>query len=447
MKILLHFLVFLVLAAGLSVVLAAEPKEAADPKVDHYTCPMHLSVHLHDPKAKCPICAMDLVPVLKRGAAVAGGTNEPNHPENAATTAPDGSEFEVPRERQQQFGVTYAKAVRIPLRDTIRAVGTVAANRARLFEFVARVEGYVQTLNVASAGEPVEEGQALLTLYSPDLLATETELVKLLEARDRAGSADARATADRLLEASRRRLAQWNILPAQIAELEKARVPADILTLRSPFRGLVAEVTVDQGRRVAPGDRLVSVVDLSSVWVWAEFYENELPLLNSGQAVSLTSAAYPGRTFEGSIAVIQPYLGEMRRTARVRIDLANADLSLRPGMFLETTVVIERGEALTIPFTAVMPTGGRSLVFVDRGGGRLLPRFVQLGRQHGDAYEVLAGLKEGERVVNSANFLIDAEAKVQGVIGATALEEPVAPRPERAPMASPMPSAATTTKP
>jgi RND family efflux transporter MFP subunit len=290
----------------------------------------------------------------------------------------------------------------------------------------------VQKLNVTSPGEAVREGAPLLTIYSPELLTAERELVNLLGSRDRTVSPEARASGDRLAEAARRRLDQWNITAPQIAELEKSRKPSEFLTLNSPFDGVVEEVPVDQGRKVMIGDPLVTVADLSVVWLWAEFYENEVAMLEKGLKVRLTAKSYPGRVFEGEISLINPFLDETKRTAKVRIDILNADRKLRPGMYLNVELAMDMGEGLTIPVSAIMPTGLRTLVFVDKGAGKLEPRPVQLGGKFGDIYEVKSGLAEGERVVASANFLIDAESKVQGAV--KSFEEPPTADPEKSAM-------------
>ena len=386
--------------------------------MDYYTCTMHPSVHLHDPDAKCPVCGMNLVPIMKHGAASADA--------NPTATAQESTrEFTVPTERQQQIGVTYATVVRAPLSQTVRAVGMVAPDKARHWEFVARVDGYVQSLHVTSPGELVEKDQPLLTIYSPDLLTAERELASLLQMRDQARTTEARRTAQGLIDSAKRRLAQWNVTPAQIAELERTRQPQETLTLLSPFRGLVEAVPVDQGRNVKMGDHLVDVADLSQVWVWADVYENELSLVRLGQGVEVSTAAYPGERFAGKVTLINPFLDPAQRTAKVRIDLPNPDFRLRPAMYVDAVLATGGSrEALTIPVGAVMPTGNRSVVFVDKGQGRLEPRAVGLGGKYGDRYEVKAGLDEGERIVASANFLIDAEATVQGAL--KSFEEPLA---------------------
>ena len=164
------------------------------------------------------------------------------------------------------------------------------------------------------------------------------------------------------------------------------------------------------------GDRLVDIADLSVVWVWAQFYENEIGLLKKGLPVAITTAAYPGESFNGKISLIDPFLNDASRTARARIDVENADFRLRPDMYVNVELKLDLGEGLAIPVSAVLPTGQRNIAFVDKGEGKLEPRFVELGRKYSDIYDLKSGLTNGERVVNSANFLIDAEAKVQGAL-------------------------------
>ncbi len=404
--------------------------------VDYYTCTMHPSVKSQDPHGKCPICSMDLVPVIKKGGGEAATESSPQMQgmkgggekqggqmqgmEGMPGMKPGGQmqggqthEFVVPVERQQQIGVTYAAVKRKPLRHTIRSVGLVVPDKGRNWQFVSRVDGYVQKLDVKSPGEIVEKGAPLLSIYSPDLLTSEREFVELLRMRDQAKSKDARETPERLIQSARRRLQLWNVTDAQVAELEKTRSPQENLTLLSPFRGVVQSVPVEQGKGVGIGNMLVEVADLSVVWVWAEFYENELPMLKVGQKIDITAKSYPGEKFEGTISLINPFLEEAKRTAKVRIDIPNPDFKLRPAMYVNAELGMDMGEGLTIPVSAVMPTGTRNVVFINKGEGKLEPRIVQLGSKYGESYEVQSGLREGEQVVASANFLIDAESKVQ----------------------------------
>jgi Cu(I)/Ag(I) efflux system membrane fusion protein len=391
---------------------------AADSDVDYYTWTMHPSVHSHDPDAKCPICGMDLVPVKKAAA-------QSQTPETIAGAAPEAKaadephEFTIPTDRQQMIGVTYATVKTKVLMRTLRAVGLVAATTAKHWDYVSRVDGYIHNIYVAAPGDKVEKGQVLMDLYSPDLVATESEYVDLLRMRDNGRREQDAATvqnAEHLLAGTRARLQQWNISKEEIDAVEKTGAAEQFLPLNSPVAGTVEEIAVHQGRHVAVGDHLVDLVDLSSVWVWADFYENELPLLKPGLAVTISSSARPGLSLQGKVAALDPFLNETKRTGRVRIDLDNANFALRPEEYVDVTLELNDGEGLTVPVDAVLPTGEHNIVFVDKGSGTLEPRFIQIGGKFGEDYQVTGGLHEGERVVDSANFLVDAESKVQGAL-------------------------------
>jgi Cu(I)/Ag(I) efflux system membrane fusion protein len=417
-------------------------KPAANGDVDYWTCTMHPSVHSKDP-GKCPICSMDLVPVMKKvsnettAKGNSGGMTDNGSNSMGSMTMPSpnqesgkSTEFTVPVERQQQIGVTYATVTKRPIQLSIRSVGMLEPDTSNMFDYVARVDGYVEELRVNSPGQQVAQGQPLITIYSPDLRSTEQELVNILNDRDRSGTS--RASNDQLIEAAKRRLKLWNVSDQEIADLEKNRKPSDQLVLRSPFDGVVNEVMGRPGMNVKMGDKLVSVLDLSNLWVWAEFYENEVGLLKQGQQIDVSLPAFPNQTFQGQIAVINPVIDAAKRTARVRIDIPNPKGQLRPGMYANVEVKIDDGEGLTIPVQAALPTGERMLVFLDRGQGKLLPRYVKVGRsfttfdgqEQGSYYQVLNGVQEGDRIVASANFLIDAESQVQGALKDWQGEEP-----------------------
>ncbi len=440
-----------------SMLLSACNKHDADAKpadVDYYTCTMHPSVKKQNPTDKCPICSMDLVPVKRKDSAKTPSDKSaekmgmsssehahmqegrkggmPNMPGMAGMEGMKGtgtmkeeakesepSEFTVPVARQQQIGVTYATIEKRPFTHTVRAVGMVAYDKQRHWDYVTRVEGYVKNLSVFSRGELVEKDAPILTIYSPDLLTTQREFVDLLTMRDEARTKGSRAvleSTERLVESAKQRLRLWNITGDQIAELEKNRKPSETLTLHSPFKGVVQDLGVDQGRRVMTGDHLVDIADLSVVWVWAQFYQDELPMLKKGLLITITTSSYPGEEFNGKISVVDPFINDATRTGRVRIDVENPDFKLRPDMYVDAELTMDMGEGIAVPFSAVLPTGKHNIVFVDKGQGKLEPRFIELGRKYGDFYEVKSGLNETERVVTSANFLIDAEAKVQGAL-------------------------------
>jgi Cu(I)/Ag(I) efflux system membrane fusion protein len=383
------------------------PKPLPMADIDYWTCTMHPSVHSEGP-GKCPICGMDLVPVTLRN----GNNQESAKP----------SEFIVPVQRQQQIGVTYAEAKRRDMRFEIRSVGTLDVDQAKIFECASRVDGYVEELQVTSPGQSVSVGQPLMIIYSPDLRAPEQELVNLCKVQANGGVTP--GSMDQLIVAARRRLQYLNVGSTEISELERTGLPTDLLVLRSQCNGVVSEAPMKVGMSVRRGDKLMAIVDLSGMWLWANFYENEVSLLRVGQSVSVTLPAFPTRSFAGKIASIGPTIDPVTRTAAVRIDIANLDGELRPGMYANVVAEIDAGEGLTIPFDAVLPTGLRMLAFVDKGFGKLEPRFIQVGRPFVDLtdpkqeryYQVTGGLREGEHIVSSANFLIDAEAQVQGAL-------------------------------
>src|SRR5437870_7798817 len=347
MKTLTRKLTLLMTLVALLLGAASCMKKGASSKpsnVDYYTCTMHPSVRSQNPKGKCPICGMDLIPVMKKSGSETmteastspiqqskdaelkpspsqqGGRKikyykstmmpgevsakpakdsmgmdmVPVFEDEKSDAANRPSEFIVPVERQQQIGVRYAKVERKPLFHTIRAVGLIVPDKTRNWQFVSRVDGYVQKLQVTGPGEVVDKNAPLMSIYSPDLLSSEREFVELLRMRDEAKSKGARENPRRLIESAKRRLQLWNVTKQQIAELEKARKASDTLTLFSPFRGIVQSVPVEQGKKVKIGDMLVEVADLSVVWVWAEFYENELSMLKVGQKFTITAKSYPG---------------------------------------------------------------------------------------------------------------------------------------------------------
>ena len=422
----------LFIAAVLIVAMPACSKHGSDgnSNIDYWTCTMHPSVHAKDP-GKCPICGMTLVPVMKTAASAApaspsadmkgmqGMENMPGMKSGGDSKgAEKPGEFIVPFERQQQIGVTYATVETKALTHTIRAVGRVVPETQRVWRVVSRTNAYVQELGVNAAGDLVKKNQVLMKLYSPELLTTQRELIDLLRTRDRssAGAHSAREDFQRLIDSAERRLKLWNITDEQIAELEQSRQPQESLPILSQVDGVVQSLPVTQGASVAAGTPLVEVADLSVVWVWGEFYQDELPMLKVGQEITVSSSSYPGEKFPGQITVVDPFIDQGKRTGRVRADIQNPERKLKPDMYVDLLLEMDMGRSLVVPVSAVMPTGQRNIAFVDKGQGKLEPRFLELGGKYGDVYAVKSGLDEGERVVASANFLIDAESKIQGAL-------------------------------
>jgi membrane fusion protein, copper/silver efflux system len=398
-----------------------------DTSIDYWTCTMHPSVREKGP-GKCPICSMDLVPVIKGSATPASSSkNAPQHdhaamlagkPTGSSVTSSPSHEFVVPVERQQQIGVSFAIVEMKPLSHSIRAVGRVVPETQRIWRVVSRTTAYVQELGVNAPGELVKKNQVLMKLYSPELLTTQRELIDLLRSRD--GTAknthSARGDFQRLIESAERRLRQWNVTDEQITKIEQTRQAEESLPILSKVDGVVQNLPVTQGASVAMGSPLVEVADLSVVWVWGEFYQDELPMLQIGQEVTVTSSSYPGEKFRGQITLIDPFIDNVKRTGRVRLDIQNPDLKLKPDMYVDLVLDMDMGRSLVVPVSAIIPTGKRNIAFVDKGDGKLEPRVLELGGKFGDVYAVNSGLKEGERVVASANFLIDAESKIQGAL-------------------------------
>jgi len=409
----MHAPIFSLLILVLVFGACSKPGRAVSAKndIDYYTCTMHPWVHSKKP-GNCPVCGMDLVPVLKSKSLPDQAGQMPGTSPLARALA-ESHDFDVPVERQQQFGVTYAEAKRQRIVRAVRTVGLVTEDKGRKWIYVPRTEGYVQRLYATSPGQVVEKGQDLLQVYSPDLATSEQELIRIVESRDRTGIGAAHEI-DQLTQSAERRLRQWNLTDQQIEEIEKNRTASEFLTLVSPFRGIVEDVWVDQGERFSPGQKLISVADLSSVWIWADFYQDEVSTIKVGQTVLIT--ATPDQSYSGVISLVNPFISQTERTTKVRIDLQNPELRLRPGMYVNADLSVDLGEGVTVPINAVVPTGSRNFVFLDRGNGKLQPRSIQLGSQAGEAYQVLGGLKEGDRVVASANFLIDAESQVQGAL-------------------------------
>jgi len=420
-KIVFSVIIFAASTLWLSSGLATDATTAAPAgkDIDYYTCTMHPSVHSKTP-GKCPICGMDLVPVYKRSS-VTNSLLIQSGEANPLSANETPGEFTVPIERQQQIGVTYATVKEMDLQKTVRASGIVSSEISRNRDFVAPAAGSVMSLGVGSTGESVEKGQTLLTLYSPDLLTEEQNFADAAKDYFATPNFGSRRTIENIqaqFEAAKNRLLLWNLTTNQIANLAqwKTRVPRDTAEIHAPFSGIVRRIDAEPGKNFAMGDELLEITDLQTVFVWANFYQEDLPLLKTGQPVDITTSAWPGEIFHGKIAVVNPFLESDTRTVRVRIDIENPDLKLRPEMFVDVGLNIDAGQQLAVPVNVVIPTGQHNIVFVDKGEGELQPRFVELGQQYDDYYEVKSGLNAGERVVASGNFLIDAESQIQGAL-------------------------------
>lgn len=350
--------------------------------------------------------------------------NDGTEPEGAAPgghvhgAAAGGTGAEVPvrldADRAGRIGITFATAVAGPMNSLVRTVGQVAYDETRLVSVSPRIEGWVERLFVDFTGAPVAQGQPLMAVYSPMLVSAQEELILARRLLDEAGTSEALAANARgLLEAARRRLSYWDISDSEIARIERSGKPQKTLTLRAPASGLVVQKAVFQGQQIMPGMELYRIADLRTIWVEGEVFEQDLARVSVGSTARISFEAYPGESFAGRVNYIYPTLTAGARTGRIRIELDNPGLRFKPGMYVNMEFdVLVHTAGIHVPRSAVLQTGERSLVFVRAADGSLVPRQVRTGVATSDHIEVLSGLAEGEVVVTSANFLIDAESNL-----------------------------------
>ena len=435
-----------VLVAGAGVLLLNRPSDsgadnAAEASGQVWTCSMHPQVRLPKP-GKCPICSMPLIPV-----------NKPS-----STNQSSGSMLELSDHARAMASVETVLVQRRKLSHEIRAVGKVQYNETALANIVSRVDGYVERLFVDFTGVEVKLGDHLVEIYSPDLVVAQQEMLIALESSRRTN----------LVESSTRKLLRWGLTQGQVDELVQNKKIHERLTLFSPIAGTVIEKIVTQKSAVRPGDVLFRLANLESVWVYLDIYEYELSRVQYGQTVEIKSEAYPGETFTGRIWFISPVLNEETRTIKVLVNISNAGHKLKPGMFASAVIRVElmaddkpapTGVAsqwscpmhplvlqpkggpcpvckmalvqipgtpartkpvddqlfLAVPVTAVLDSGVRKLVYVEKGKGQFAAVEIITGPRADDFYPVLSGLSEGDRVVTRGNFLLDSQFQILGL--------------------------------
>lgn len=317
--------------------------------------------------------------------------------------------------KQQLIGVKTAVVETRPLETTVRAVGRVEYNEERITYINLRVSGWVEELFVDYTGQVVHKGQPLFTLYSPDLVASQDEYLLALRTQAKVKDsplAEVQEQAERTVEAARDRLRLWTVSDQQLDEVVRRGKAKTSMPIYSPFRGYVTEKKVFRGMFVEPEMRLYTIADLSTVWVNAEIYEFEVPFVKVDQQAAVTFSSYPGQHFYGRVSYIYPYLNEQSRTVKVRLELPNPGLRLKPAMYGDVLLKINRGNQVAVPEQAVMDSGTRKQVFLVRGEGIFEPREVKVGPKIGSFYEIQEGVEAGDRVVTSGNFLIDSESKL-----------------------------------
>ncbi len=407
-----------------------------------YTCGMHPFV-IQDEPGTCPICGMKLTPMKPEGAAQAATAerkvkhwvspmdptyvrDEPGKDHMGHDLVPvyeggAGGSIQIDPVTTQNMGIRTEAVSRRNLTRSIRTVGLVTYDEPRQFSVNSKIDGWVERLIVNQEGQPVKKGQPLLELYSPELVAAQQEyLLALQNSRKLAQSPfpEIAESAKRLLDASKTRLKFWDISAKQIEALEQTGQVRKTLTLYSPQSGVVTMKKVVEGMRVMAGEELLQISDLSRVWVNADIYEFELPWVKVGQSAKVELPFAPGKSLEGKITYIYPYLQNETRTVKARIEFPNPGLELKPDMF--ANVLIETApvaDALAVPEHAVLKSGKGQTVFVALGEGKFEPRSIQIGVTNEEGYvQILNGLKEGERVVTSAQFMLDSESKLREAI-------------------------------
>src|ERR1700687_100340 len=326
---------------------------------------------------------------------------------------------QISPQRLQSIGVKTGEVERKFVTDEIRNTGNVVVDATRLSYVQVRFSGYIQKVFADATYQYVRKGQPLFTIYSPDLVATEREYLIAKQNQQQVARSTVpgvASSAASLLDAAAERLKQWGVPQKEIARLESTGQVQQELEVGAPVSGYITERNALPSVAVQPGMRLYTIADLSTVWVQAQVFQDDLGRIKIGAPVTVTSNTSPNRTFSVFADFIYPQVEMETRTAKVRMVLSNPGLPLKPGMFVNVSIKVPMGRQLVIPASAVLQSGTRQIAFVDRGGGYLEPRDVQLGTRAGDDFVVLIGLKEGEKIVISANFLIDSESQLQAAL-------------------------------
>ncbi|WP_077729688.1 efflux RND transporter periplasmic adaptor subunit [Methylocaldum sp. 14B] len=375
-------------------------KPPAGKKVLYYRNPMGLPDTSPVPKEDS--MGMDYVPVYE-------------------DEAPPPGQVKINVEKIQKLGVKTETVALRPLNHTVRAVGTVQVDERRLYTVAPKFEGWIQTLHVNATGQTVRRGQVLMEVYSPDLLSAQQEYLIAYRGQKalQNSSAQTRTAAEQLVSSAWQRLRNWDVSDEHLRHLQQQGAPSQFVPLNSPVTGVVLEKPALQGMRFMPGDILFRIADLSTVWLIADVYEQDLALIHEGQNASLRVNAYPDKVFNGRVTFIYPTVTPETRTAKVRIELPNPGGFLKPALYgsVALSTSHHHGQVLAVPDSAVLDSGTRQVVLVQRGEGLFEPRVVKPGWRADGYVEVLEGLTAGETVVSRANFLIDAESNLKAALG------------------------------
>ena len=374
----------------------AASHEHAATVTDYYTCPMHPSVRSDHPGA-CPICGMTLV-------------KKSSMPETGANMEQTLGEVALSPVRQVLANVATAVVERKSLTKVIRAVGTVTAAEPGIRRISARFPGRLDHLYLTYTGQAVRKGDPVADVYSPEAISAQEEFLLALRSTENVENG---GQSDNLLAQAREKLVRWGFTGSQIAELQRNRKTSDVVTIYSPVSGTVVRKNVDPQHYANAGEDLYEVADLSTVWLLSDVYESELRSLKVGEAVEATAEAYPGAVFHGKVTFISPSVDPGTRTVSVRAEIPNAAGKLKTDMYMSALLRVRLPEAIAVPASAVLSTGQRNVVWVQKGAGVFEPRDVVLGERAEDYYQVLDGLAVGDTVVASGGYLVDSESQLE----------------------------------
>jgi RND family efflux transporter MFP subunit len=377
-----------------------------------YHCPMHRNYHSDKP-GECPICGMKLVPDDGGPAPATAATGAPA---SESTEAMPPGTVHVSAEKQQLIGVKFGTVTAGSENHTFRSIGRVTMDETRFTKVQTRIDGWIDQVFVDFTGKLVEKGQPLFTMYSPEMLASQREYLLALRSREIMQSsplASSRPQGDSLVAAARKRLELFSLSEAQIENITRTGQPLTNITVYAPMSGYVMMRNAFPKQRVTPETDLYTIVDLSRVWIMADVFENEASMIRIGMSARMKSPSGAVPAFNGQVSYIQPQVDPTTRTLKVRIEAANPAMALKPDMFVDVEFQVATAARMTVASEAVLDTGLRKTVFVDRGNGYLEPRQVETGERIGDRVEVLKGVSLGDRVVTSGNFLIDSESQLK----------------------------------